>query len=174
MEEKVTGVMIYYYFVCKRKLWYFCHEIRMEAENEDVLLGKLLDESSYGKNEKHINIDNVINIDFIRDQKELHEVKKSRSMEEAGIMSPVLEISCQYRTMVHFDDHILIRVRMKAYNAIRMTLSYEMRDKATGELRAAGESSHCFLNREGHPVSLKRTYPTWDEAFQKAMATQNI
>ena len=69
MEEKVTGVMIYYYFVCKRKLWYFCHEIRMEAENEDVLLGKLLDESSYGKNEKHINIDNVINIDFIRDQK---------------------------------------------------------------------------------------------------------
>ena len=27
--------MIYYYFVCKRKLWYFCHEIRMEAENED-------------------------------------------------------------------------------------------------------------------------------------------
>ena len=85
MEEKVTGVMIYYYFVCKRKLWYFCHEIRMEAENEDVLLGKLLDESSYGKNEKHINIDNVFNIDFIRDQKELHEVKKSRSMEEAGI-----------------------------------------------------------------------------------------
>lgn len=97
-----------------------------------------------------------------------------RSMKEAGIMSPVLEISCQYRTMVHFDDHILIRVRMKAYNAIRMTLSYEMRDKATGELRAAGESSHCFLNREGHPVSLKRTYPAWDEAFQKAMATQNI
>ena len=96
------------------------------------------------------------------------------SMEEAGIMSPVLEISCQYRTMVHFDDHILIRVRMKAYNAIRMILSYEMRDKATGELRAAGESSHCFLNREGHPVSLKRTYPTWDEAFQKARATQNI
>ena len=85
MEEKVTGVMIYYYFVCKRKLWYFCHEIRMEAENEDVLLGKLLDESSYGKNEKHINIDNVINIDFIRDQKELHEVKKRRSMEVAGI-----------------------------------------------------------------------------------------
>ena len=97
-----------------------------------------------------------------------------KAMEASGIMSPVLEISCQYRTMVHFDDHILIRVRMKAYNAIRMILSYEMRDKATGELRAAGESSHCFLNREGHPVSLKRTYPTWDEAFQKAMATQNI
>ena len=53
MEERITGVMIYYYFVCKRKLLYFCHEIRMEAENEDVILGKILDESS---DKKMINI----------------------------------------------------------------------------------------------------------------------
>ena len=85
MENRITGVMIYYYFVCKRKLWYFCHEIRMEAENEDVILGKILDESSYSKNEKHINIDNIINIDFISEHKELHEVKKSKVVEDAGI-----------------------------------------------------------------------------------------
>lgn len=42
MNEKITGVMIYYYFVCMRKLWYFCHEVNMEAENEDVMLGKYL------------------------------------------------------------------------------------------------------------------------------------
>lgn len=85
MEERITGVMIYYYFVCKRKLWYFIHEISMEAENENVMLGKLLDESSYQRGEKHINIDNVINIDFIKEHRELHEVKKSRAIEEAGI-----------------------------------------------------------------------------------------
>lgn len=85
MEERITGVMIYYYFVCRRKLWYFIHEINMESENENVMLGKLLDENSYKRDDKHINIDNVINIDFIREQKELHEVKKSRAIEEAGI-----------------------------------------------------------------------------------------
>lgn len=85
MEERITGVMFYYYFICQRKLWYFCHEINMESENEDVMLGKLLDENSYKKNDKHINIDNVINIDFIREHKEIHEVKKSRAIEEAGI-----------------------------------------------------------------------------------------
>nr|WP_317283798.1 CRISPR-associated protein Cas4 [uncultured Sellimonas sp.] len=85
MEERITGVMIYYYFVCKRKLWYFCHEINMESENEDVMLGKLLDEGSYKRNDKHINIDNIINIDFIKEEKELHEIKKSRSVEEAAI-----------------------------------------------------------------------------------------
>lgn len=85
MEERITGVMVYYYFVCQRKLWYFCHEINMESENENVMLGKLLDENSYKKDDKHINIDNVINIDFIRGHKEIHEVKKSRAIEEAGI-----------------------------------------------------------------------------------------
>lgn len=42
MEERITGVMIYYYFVCKRKLWYFCHDIQMEnvSQNENVQLGK--------------------------------------------------------------------------------------------------------------------------------------
>ncbi len=85
MEERITGVMVYYYFVCKRKLWYFCNEINMETENENVILGKLLDENSYKKDDKHINIENVINIDFIREHRELHEVKKSRAIEEAGI-----------------------------------------------------------------------------------------
>lgn len=85
MEERITGVMVYYYFVCKRKLWYFCHEINMEAENENVMWGKLLDEHTYQRDEKHINIDNVINIDFIKEHRELHEIKKSKSIEEAGI-----------------------------------------------------------------------------------------
>ena len=85
MENRITGVMIYYYFICKRKLWYFIHEINMESENENVMLGKLLDENSYKRDDKHINIDNVISIDFIREQKELHEIKKSRAIEEAGI-----------------------------------------------------------------------------------------
>ncbi len=85
MEKRITGVMIYYYFICKRKLWYFCHEINMENDNENVMLGKLLDETTYRRDEKHFNIDNVINIDFIKEHKELHEVKKSRAIEEAGI-----------------------------------------------------------------------------------------
>lgn len=79
MDERITGVMIYYYFVCKRKLWYFCHDIRMETENEDVMLGKILDESSYKKKDKHGNIDDIINIDFISEHKELHEIKKSKA-----------------------------------------------------------------------------------------------
>ena len=57
----------------------------MESDNENVMLGKLLDENSYRRDDKHINIDNVINIDFIKEHQELHEIKKSKAIEEAGI-----------------------------------------------------------------------------------------
>lgn len=92
-----------------------------------------------------------------------------KAMEASGIMSPVLEINCQYRSMVHFDDRVKIRVRLTEYNAIRMTLTYEIRDSSTDELMTTGESRHCFLSADGKPVSLKRTYPQWDAAFRRAM-----
>ncbi len=85
-DKDVTGIMIYYYYVCKKKLWYFLHEIRMETDNQNVKLGKLLDENSYIRDNKHVMIDGVINIDFLRGNHVIHEVKKSKSIEEAGIM----------------------------------------------------------------------------------------
>ena len=85
LKKPITGIMMYYYYVCKRKLWYFYHEIQMEQESENVAIGKILDESSYKREDKHINIDNVINIDFLRVEGILHEVKKSKSIEEASI-----------------------------------------------------------------------------------------
>jgi len=85
LGNRITGVMVYYYFVCKRKLWYFAHEIQMEQNNENVQIGSILDEKSYARDRKHINIDQIINIDFIRETNILHEVKKSRKIEDASI-----------------------------------------------------------------------------------------
>ena len=86
MQKEITGVMVYYYEVCKRKLWYFYNEIQMEQGNENVEIGKAIDEETYRRDKKHINIDNIINIDFIRSKGVLHEVKKSNKVEEASIL----------------------------------------------------------------------------------------
>lgn len=82
---KITGMMIYYYFVCKRKLWYFYHNICMEQNNEQVSIGKILDENSYIREKKGVLIDNTINIDFVKNKLILHEIKKTKAIEEAGI-----------------------------------------------------------------------------------------
>ena len=82
-----------------------------------------------------------------------------KQMEEMEIISPVLSISVEYHSMVHFDDVVVIQTRLTKYNGIKMEVEYRMTDKETGELRTTAKSSHCFLNRSGKPISLKRTYP---------------
>ena len=86
MDKDITGLMVYYYEVCKRKLWYFVNEIQLEENSSNVILGKLLEENTYTRDEKKINIDGVINIDFIRSKKILHEIKKSNSIEPASLL----------------------------------------------------------------------------------------
>ena len=86
MDKDITGLMVYYYEVCKRKLWYFVNEIQLEENNSNVILGKLLEENTYTRDEKKINIDRIINIDFIRSKKILHEIKKSNSIEPASLL----------------------------------------------------------------------------------------
>lgn len=83
--KNITGIMFYYYFVCKRKMWLFSNGISYEEENKDVLLGKLIDGNTHKKENKHIMIDETINIDFIKSWKVIYEVKKERTIEEATI-----------------------------------------------------------------------------------------
>jgi len=56
----------------------------MEQESDNVAIGKQLHENSY-KREKEFLIDNLINVDFIKNKNpiELHEVKKTKSMEKS-------------------------------------------------------------------------------------------
>ena len=79
-----NGTQINYYFICKTKLWLFSHNIQMEHESDNVHIGKQLHKSSY-KKEKEFLIDNLINVDFIKNTNpvEIHEVKKTQAMEKS-------------------------------------------------------------------------------------------
>jgi acyl-CoA thioester hydrolase len=92
-----------------------------------------------------------------------------KQMEEMEIISPVLSIEVNYRSMVHFDDVVVIEPRLVKYNGVKMELEYTMYDKETGEVRCTAKSSHCFLNRSGKPISLKRSYPEIDTKFFETM-----
>ena len=78
----ITATQINYFFVCRRKLWLFSHQINMEHTSELVELGKLLHESSYKREKKEIQI-GPIKIDFIGKDGVIHEIKKTPSVEKA-------------------------------------------------------------------------------------------
>ncbi len=86
-------------------------------------------------------------------------------IEAEGIASPVVDVSCQYKKSCRLNEIIRVRIRIKEYNSIKLILEYEMYEKESGELRAVGVSTHCFTDREGHIVSLKKRYLQLDSAF---------
>ncbi len=87
-------------------------------------------------------------------------------MEEIGVIIPVLEVGCQYKSMVRYQDEVCIIPKLVKFNGIKMTVQYEIKDAKTGELRATGMSAHCFLDREYKPMSLKRSHPELYKMFQ--------
>ena len=84
----ITGTHINYFFVCKRKLWYFVNGIYMEHESELVEEGKFIHETTYqGRSDKYKEISlEGIKVDYFDPkQKIIHEIKKSDKLEEAHI-----------------------------------------------------------------------------------------
>lgn len=88
-------------------------------------------------------------------------------MERDGVLSPVLSVSAQYKSMTRFPETVEISVRLVRYTGVRFDIVYEMRDAATGALRCLGESSHCFIDANGAPISVKRKFPAWDALFRR-------
>ena len=78
----------------------------------------------------------------------------------AGIDFAVLGVACEYRSMVRFGETVCIETAVTRLTPSRMTVSYAVRDKISGELRCHGETRHCYYdNQAGRPVSLKKVLP---------------
>jgi CRISPR-associated exonuclease Cas4 len=85
ITNDISGVEISYYFICKRKLWLFAHNIQMEHTSEAVEIGAAIHEHSYKRKRREIDLDGI-KFDFIEPGKGLiHEVKKSKAVEDAHI-----------------------------------------------------------------------------------------
>lgn len=79
-------------------------------------------------------------------------------LEDMGIISPVLNVNCDYKKTTTFSDRISISVSVKEFKGVKLYLAYEMKDK-DGNVVCLGTSSHAFLNTEGKPVRIKNEYP---------------
>jgi acyl-CoA thioester hydrolase len=92
---------------------------------------------------------------------------------ENGVDIAVLEVSCRYRSMVRFGDTVDVAVGIKNLTPAKMVVGYVVTDHETGEVRTTGESTHCFLSREGHAIlRLNRAIPELYSLFEDMVEGQ--
>ncbi len=78
------GLAFSYSVMCPRKLWLYCNHIQFENFNENVKIGKEIEENYYLREKKNVLIDGI-NIDFFKDGV-VFEVKKSSHSREFALL----------------------------------------------------------------------------------------
>ncbi|WP_456422341.1 CRISPR-associated protein Cas4 [Thermococcus sp.] len=80
---RITGVMVQYYFTCKRELWFFSRNLNFDFENDDMLIGRLIHGESFERDWKEVFLGDA-RLDVVRRRGKVRviEVKKSSKLEE--------------------------------------------------------------------------------------------
>lgn len=87
-------------------------------------------------------------------------------MEEAGVVSPVTAVSCNYRKPTTFADSIEVELGVEKLSTLKLELRYKM--TCNGALVCTATSTHCFL-KGGRPISLEAEFP---ELYARIAAAQ--
>ncbi|WP_068496957.1 acyl-CoA thioesterase [Paenibacillus kribbensis] len=100
-----------------------------------------------------------------------------RSMEERGVLLPVLEINAKYGSPARYDDMITVYTAITDFSRLRLNYTYEVRrvaadelqnnvgkvwtqaDTLPGELLVTGTTRHAWVNTEWKPVRLDQALP---------------
>lgn len=92
-------------------------------------------------------------------------------VEEEGMISPVIGVNGKFLETTTFDDEISVEVKVKEFKGVRLVLEYEMRNVKNDHVVFTGISEHCFLNKEGNPVRLKKEYPEFYQLLTELVVT---
>ncbi|WP_017185724.1 acyl-CoA thioesterase [Alkalibacillus haloalkaliphilus] len=90
-------------------------------------------------------------------------------MEEEGIVSPVVDIEAKYKRPLRYGQVATVKTYIKEYDGFRVVYGYEVyTDDRT--LAVTGSSSHvCVKKSNFRPVSIKKHFPDWHQAYEQAV-----
>ncbi len=78
-SEKINGTLVNYYYTCDREVWLIYHGIESDQEDDNITIGRQIENESYRRDVKQINFLNS-KIDIVSKENEIltvSEVKKS-------------------------------------------------------------------------------------------------
>lgn len=84
-----------------------------------------------------------------------------KELEELGVIIPNVDAYARYRKPIEFFDEIYIETKLVKFNGSRMEYDYVIKLCDTEEVAATGHTTHCFVNNEFKPMSLKRAFPDY-------------
>jgi acyl-CoA thioester hydrolase len=88
------------------------------------------------------------------------------SMEKEGVLLPILETHCTYKKPARYDDVITVKTMLAGLKGVKVTFKYEVYNE-NGEMISFGSTVQAVVNKEMHPINLKKAMP---EIYEKLAA----
>lgn len=86
-------------------------------------------------------------------------------MEQENVISPIVNVSCSYKTPIRYGETIIIEVKLTELGNVRCTFEYVIKDKETNKVRAIGKTESCFVSRDGKIVACQNACPEFYNMF---------
>ena len=80
-----------------------------------------------------------------------------KSMEEEGVMLPVVSLTMNYKKPARYDDLLTVRTILKKQESVKIEFDYEIKNEE-GELLTTGNSILVFVNMKTGRPSLPPEY----------------
>ena len=84
-----------------------------------------------------------------------------RELEELGVIIPNVDAYAKYLKPVKFFDEFYVDVKLVKFNGVKMEYDFEIRFCENDELACTGHTTHCFVNKDFKPISIKKFYPDY-------------
>ncbi len=93
-------------------------------------------------------------------------------LEADEIISPLIDVKCEYKSPTTFAEEIEIGVEIEEFKGVRLIVKYTMVKCSSRELVLTGRTTHCFVNNENKPISLKRNFPEFAEKLNELLVSK--
>jgi CRISPR-associated exonuclease Cas4 len=150
-EFRVTGVMMQYYEVCERELWFLSRNIEIDRANPAVVRGTHVDDSAYEEKRRDFSIDGTISLDVLDDGRVL-EVKPSSSLVEPARLQLLYYLWYLDRVVGVEKSGVL------AHPTERERESVELTDENAARVEDAIRGVHEVVSRESPPPAEEKPF----------------
>ncbi|WP_077621866.1 acyl-CoA thioesterase [Sediminibacillus massiliensis] len=94
---------------------------------------------------------------------------KYHEMEQQGAVSPVVDANISFHHPIRYGEDAVVETWINTYDGLRVEYGYQIID-LNGEVAVSGNTKHVVVKKDNfRPVSIRRVFPEWHEAYLKAM-----
>lgn len=81
-------------------------------------------------------------------------------MEQAGVMTPLVELECKYRKPAHYEDELIVTATICKLSSVKVEFYYEVFLENEDKPICTGTTSHALVSSKNfHIINVKKEFP---------------